>query len=178
VAEEEASEKALTIIAKIKAKQWKAMGKTVEQMKEFADSGGLEGFVGDLQETLSLQVQDALAPLKNEVNEAVMNALAPIMPQIVEFLAGVTDFLVVGIGGLEALLTGNWDTWIDKQIRKFQKDLESLNPLLREAHDNIQKWRYMWEHGRGGEAIAAGWEGFWTDVGAGWEGFWRDVGWR
>lgn len=171
MAEEEASEKALTIIAKIKAKQWKAMGKTVEQMKEFADSGGLESLGAEFAETLSLQVQDALSPLLNEVTTAVNEALAPIMPEIVILMTGVTDQLVLAVKSWEAILTGNWDDFFAWMNKTATDDMKTLKNNIRQYFDDMFS-------GKMGRDLMAGWEGFWTDVGAGWEGFWRDVGWR
>ena len=168
-----ASEKTLAILGKIKAKQWKAMGKTVEQMREFAEEGGMGAFVGDLKDTLSLQVQDALAPLKNEVNEALMEALAPIMPTIVQFLTDGTDFLVIGIKSWEAILTGKWDEFIkwmeantSAELKKWRRDVQNW------WADMMKGWEGFWDD------LEKGTHGFFADIGKGWSGFWRDLGWK
>lgn len=168
---EETSEKALSIIAKIKAKQWKEMGRTVTQIKDFTEAGGMGDFVGDLKDTLSLQVQDALAPLKNEVNEAIMEALTPIMPEIVIFMTGVTDQFVLAIKSWEAILTGNWDAFFAWMSRTASDDMKHLKNDIRQFFDDMFS-------GKMGRELSKGWEGFWTDIGAGWSGFWRDLGWK
>ena len=45
MSEKIASEKALGIIAKIKAKQWKEMGRAITEVKEFTEAGGITGLV-------------------------------------------------------------------------------------------------------------------------------------
>ena len=171
-----ATNKTLKLLAKIKAKEWKAMGETVEQMRDF--TGGMDSLAANLKETLSLQVENALAPLMNEVDAAVMEALAPIMPLISEFLTEVGEMFSLGLGAITALIEGDWDEFIKKETIDFQKDMENLEGPLRDAHTMIQKFQYMWTHDRGLEAIGLGFAGFRRDVGLGWAGFWRDLGWE
>ena len=171
MAEEVATNKTLEILAKIKAKQWKAMGKTVEQMREFTEEAGMGDFVSDLKETLSLQIQEVLAPLKNEINAAVVEALEPIMPLIVEFMAGITNLLVGGIKSWEAILTGNWDKFFAWMSKTATDDMKVLKNNIRQFFDDMFS-------GAMGRDLMKGWEGFWGDIGKGWSGFWSDLGWR
>lgn len=196
----EESEKTASILAKIKPKQWKAMGKTVEQMKEFTEEAGMGDFVSDLKDTLSLQIADVLAPLKNDVNEAVMEALKPILPEIVTFMTGITETIVLGIDAWEAILTGRWDAWFSEQTLKFQTGMDSWSDDLKAFHLEVQKARHAWD--KNFKQFVTDWENFWKDplgsigqlregvnaayndwaagvgqdLAAGWSGFWRDTG--
>lgn len=161
----EEADKTAGILAKIKAKQWKEMGKTVTQMKDFAEANVIESFLDGLKETWRLQVDNALSPLTNEVTTMITEALEPIMPMITDTINELTVLLTRGMGALTALLTGKWDSWIKEETVRFQKDvIENLEGPLREAHNMIQKFRFMVEKGQLGEALALGWEGFWRDV--------------
>lgn len=171
MAEKIASEKALLIIAKIKAKQWKEMGKTVTQMREFTEANVIESFLEGIKEAWSLQVADALSPLKNEVRELVSTALEPIMPLITTVLNEATTWVGVAVNSWKAILTGQWDVFFKYMNANMSDDMKVLK-------NNVNKFLYDLSRGWQGflSDIGKGWEGFWTDVGKGWSGFWRDTG--
>ena len=125
--------------SKIKEREWKAMTGTVGALQEFAAVGGLEGMFDRLSETWSLQVENALSPLTNEVTQLVAEALAPFMPMITETMNQITNYLTLGMGAIEAALTGNWDSWIEEQTIKFQKGMEGWDDDWKAFHTNVQK---------------------------------------
>lgn len=169
----EESEKTAAILGKIKAKQWKEMGKTVIGLKEFTEVGGLSNLLEGLKETLSLQVQDAFSPLRNEINEQLAELLNPIMPAVVAVVNEAGVYIQMSIKAWVALFTGDWNTFI-----KWMED--SMSEGLKSWRKDVQNW---WAD------MMKGWEGFWkdlekgthgffADVGKGWSGFWSDLGWK
>ena len=79
---EEASEKALTLMTKIKAKQWKEMGRTVNDFKEFTEAGGIANIGGQITEAVKLQLTDWLSPLTNEITTLINTALQPFLDDL------------------------------------------------------------------------------------------------
>ena len=192
----EESEKAATILAKIKAKQWKEMGKTVEGLKDFTESGGIVSFADSLTEAFNLQVEDFLSPLKNEIMDKLGEALEPIMPFVTTALNEALDQLIFGMDGIEAYLTGNFDTWLADETVKFQAGIDLWPEEIKKIHLEIQKVRHAWDKSLA--QIVRDWENFWKDplgsfrqlntdynewaagvgqdIGAMWSGFWRETG--
>jgi len=192
------AEEAMKIISKIKPKVWKAMSGVLEGIKDIASGGVVETigtFSDDLVETISLQLGDAFAPIKNEVNELLSTVLEPIMPAITTVLNEVQDKLVVGMGAIEALLTGNWDDWFLEQQLKFQAGMDGWSEDLKAFHLEVQKFMYNMKK-RWDEFLLNPFEtladaslspgaGLGIDIGmdignaiiAAWTGFWQETGW-
>ena len=192
------AEKTMTAMAKIKPASWKEMGETIDTLKDFVEGGavgGLQTIGADFQKTISLKVEEMLSPLLNEVTTAVDTALAPIMPLIQETMTGLAEQFSLGMGAIQALLSGNFDVWLVDQTVKFQKGIDSWSDEWKKFHLEVQKIRTAWDKVLGG--IAKDWEAFWSDplgglgdvigidpgvqslfedIGAGWSGFWSDVG--
>lgn len=122
--------KTLTELSKIKKDQWKSMGETLGVLKDFMDTGGIS-FFDRIEETWSLQVQNALSPLLNEINELVATALKPIMPLIMATLNEATDWIKVAVGSWEAVFTGEWD--------EVLKDIEAKMP------DWFKEWKNLFQ---------------------------------
>jgi len=168
---------------KIKEKEWKAMTGTLGALKDIVDAGGMEGMLDRWQETLSLQVENAFSPLANEVSQAVADALAPILPMITATLQEVTKYFTLGLGGLEAALTGNWDTWIETEIVKFQDSMSGWSEEWINFHTQVQiffrtieKWRAdQIAAGTAAGQAALSWA---NDVNQWWYDLWGSLGWR
>lgn len=165
----EESEKTAGILAKIKAKQWKEMGKAVTQMKEFAEADVISSFLDNLKTTVTLELGYYFSDLNNEINAAVSDALEPIMPEIILVLGGLTDFVKFEAATWKGIITGEWDELFKFMSEKMSDDMKTLKNNIRQFFDDMFS-------GKMGRELMTGWEGFWTDVGAGWEGFWRDTG--
>ena len=163
------AEKTISTLAKIKPQAWKAMGETIGILEDFLEGGvigGLADIGQDLKETVSLKVQEALSPIKNEVEQALAEALAPIMPAIQAIATEVATLFGRGMGAIEAIVTGKWDEWLKQETINFQKILdETLTGNLAEMRLNMQKFLKMTEEGDFFRALAKGWEGFWSDLG-------------
>ena len=163
------AEKTISTLAKIKPQAWKAMGETIETITDFIEGGavgGLKDIGQDLQETITLQIEDFLSPLKNEVEQALADALAPIMPAINDLVKEVATLFSRGMGAIEAALTGKWEEWLRKETISYQKILdETLTGDLAEMRLNMQKFLKMAGEGDFFRALAMGWEGFWSDLG-------------
>ena len=172
----EQAKKFVEAAAKIKPKQWIAMTETIGVLGDFLDSG-VSGAISDIgqdfQTTLSLQVEAALAPLQNQINQALSEALAPIMPEIVIFTNEIAEWFSIAIGSWKAIITGEWEE-VFADISKKMPDWfkEWKNEVNQMFYDFGKAWSEGWEE------LGKGWEGFWKDIGAGWSGFWRDLGWQ
>ena len=172
----EQAKKFMEVAVKIKPKQWIAMTETIGVLGDFLDSG-VSGAISDIgqdfQTTLSLQVEAALAPLQNQINQALSEALAPIMPEIVIFTNEIAEWFSISIGSWKAIITGDWEAVLQDITNKmpdwFKQWKNEINQAL---YDFGKAW------GEGAEELGKGWEGFWKDIGRGWSGFWRDLGWQ
>ena len=82
---DEASEKALKQIAKIKPTQWKEINELLDKVKGFldVDAGSIFRDVSDgIVDTLILKKDELFAPLKNEINDLINKAIEPLIPAI------------------------------------------------------------------------------------------------
>lgn len=172
------AEKTMTAMAKIKPQAWKAMGETIEMIKDFTEGGvlgGLSDIKQDLEDTLSLTIQEALAPLSNQIDQALAEGLAPIMPEIQAWATGIGEFFTISIKSWEAILTGNWDEFI-----KFME--ANVSEGLKQFRDDLWSGKVAEDLAKGMQGfmtdINRGAEGFLADIGRGWSGFWRDLGWK
>lgn len=179
--EERATERELELqnqviinMAKIKPKGWIAIGKTVEILSDFVEGGVIGGFkdIGqDLKESLSLTIQEAMSPLKNEIEQSLAEALEPIMPEIQAFTTEIAGWFRIAIGSWEALIKGDWDAVladISKKMPDWLKQFKNdFNRYLFEASQerisDFEQWRQDMDTLFGN--IAAGWSGFWSDLG-------------
>jgi len=181
--DERQAEKAMEFMekaSKIKEREWKAMTGTLGALKDIVDAGGLEGMFDRLGETWSLQVENALSPLVNEVSQLVAEALKPIMPMINATLNEATDWITISVGSWEAIFTGKWD--------EVFKDISAKMPAwMIDFKNMVNQWWYdvltQWQRDRQAQ-IAAGtaagqaalsWA---NDVNQWWYELWGSLGWR
>jgi len=178
------AEKAMSAMAKIKPKAWKAIGETVGMLGEFIDKGvGFKDIGQDLQDSLSLTVAEALAPLTNQVDQAISEALAPIMPEITVFTNEIADWFSIAIGSWKSLITGEWDAVLD--------DISSKMPdWFKQLKNDLNEWWYdLWSGLFSGDAtslidsvplLPTG-VGTGIDIGqaivTAWTSFWAGLGW-
>ena len=180
------AEEALTVMSKIKPKSWKAIGETTQIFMDFLDSGvfgGLKDIGEDFKTTLSLQVEEALAPLTNQIDQALSDAFAPIMPEIQAFTTEIADWFAIAIGTWEAVIKGKWDDVLqditDKMPDWFKKLKNDFRDRLDKMLDDLKS---------GSIETLSSLPGLPTGVGTGfdiaqsivaaWTGFWRDLGWK
>lgn len=179
----EQAKKFVEAAAKIKPKQWKAMTETIGVLGKFLDSGvsgALSDIGQDFKDTLSLQLEAALAPLSNQIDQALSEALAPIMPEIVIFTNEIAEWFSISIGSWKAIITGEWDDVL-QDITNIMPDWfkQWKNSINQYFYEFGQDWEEFWrEFTKGADELGQGWEGFWKDIGRGWSGFWRDLGWQ
>jgi len=165
VAEKMASDKTLALLGKIKSKQWKAMGETVIGLKELVEMGGV-GILGHLEESLTLEMGKLFSPLQNEINDALTEALSPIMPYITTVMNELTVWFKLAVESWKAIFTGQWDDVL-KDITKLitsnmdDTQIQTLNKITGFLYD-----------------IRVSWERGWKKLGKKWEDFWRSLGWK
>ena len=167
-----ASDKTLALLGKIKSKQWKAMGETVIGMRELVDAGGTGDFFSDLADSWSLEVEKALSPLKNEINDLINEALKPIMPLIKATLNEATEWIAISVGSWEAIITGEWDRVFqlisDKMPVAFKLWKNDINQFFYDMDKNIMNWL---------DDLAKKVTQWGKDVGKAWSSFWKSMGW-
>ena len=164
MAENVASDKTLKLLGKIKSKQWKAMGETVIGLKELVEMGGV-GILGNLQETLTLEMGKLFSPLKNEINDLITKAMEPFMPYVTGVMNEVMPFITRGMGYITAILTGKLDEWMAKETTTLQKDMDKWDGWIDDLRRHWQGLLYKWDK----ELRAFGKE---------WAKFWRSLGWK
>ena len=180
------TQKTIEDLSKIKPQAWKAMGNTIETLADFVEGGvfgGLKDIGQDFKDTLSLQVEEALSPLKNQIDQALSDAFAPIMPEIQAFTTEMADWFALSIGSWKALITGQWDDVLADITKKMPDWFKTMKNNFREWWDDL--WSDI---GRGDIGRTADIPGvplggsIGIDIGtaivAAWTGFWSDLGWR
>ena len=169
--------------SKIKEKEWKAMTGTLGALQEIVATGGLEGMFDRLQETWSLQVENALSPLTNQINQAVSEALQPILPEIAIVLNEMANLISVSVGSWKAIFTGEWDEVFDDISAMMpQWMLDFKNEFIQRLYDIFRGVNFSGlisdltfttpgvSPGLGlgmdiGQAIAGWWYDLWTSLG-------------
>jgi len=141
-----ASEDFTKEVGNIKPEQWKKITETLKVVKGFldVDVGVLEAFKEDIKSTLTLKMEELLAPLQNSVDELWATALKPIMPYLQDVVGGIAaviqwiadkiqdiyDFLGMERGAMGVVETlgvfGNLVDYVARQIR--QATYGSYNP--------------------------------------------------
>ena len=165
--------------SKIKEKEWKAMTGTLGALKDIIDAGGLEGMFDRLGKTWELQVENALAPLFNEVSQLVADALRPIMPLINATLNEATDWITISVGSWEAIFTQKWDEVfhdIEAKMPDWMKDIK--NAINKYFYDLGQWWAEQSKATT--QTFSKATQGFkdWAnDVNQWWYDYWKSMGW-
>ena len=183
--DERAAERAAEFMekaSKIKEKEWKAMTGTLGALKEIVDAGGLEGVFDRITDTWELQVENALAPLTNEISQLIAEALGPILPAIEVLINEITNYMTLGWEAIEALLAGNFDNWLEDETTKFQSSMDGWSDDWKAFHTEIQKTRYLLEQylgllGAAGTAAVQDIETWGNDVNQWWYELWISLGW-
>lgn len=102
------AEKTVTELAKIKKDQWREMGTAVDQLKGFIELGGTDEIFTNLKThittSISTQVEVALEPLTNLINELINTALEPFIDKLTTIVNDLTAF--IGEGAEGALIGG------------------------------------------------------------------------
>lgn len=99
-------------IQKVKPDQWKGLNDTLTTIKSFIDldpTGAFNQMRDSLKESLELQVQQAMAPIINEIYAGITTALEPIMPMITDSINTISTLIGRGFGFIDALISGKLD---------------------------------------------------------------------
>jgi len=122
------AQKALTALSLIKPAQWGGINENLKILGGFMDMGAgsvLNVFKDTLVQTIGLKFGEILAPIKNEIyailNDAINQAIGPIMPYINDGLGWIGDgleFLVNGLFHVGTLL----GTFIAENIYRSARD--------------------------------------------------------
>lgn len=98
---------ALTELARTTPDTWADIKESTSNLNKFMELGGAAVIIEGFKETIDLQIQDALSPLTNEINQLLADALAPfdemlnnIFNELGQFVAENAKGALVGaIGG-------------------------------------------------------------------------------
>lgn len=169
-------EKTIAIIAKIKPKQWKEMGRTIMELKEFTAAGGVSSFAGSVVEAVKLQIGDYMSPLTNEIVTLINTALQPLLDDFVTIVNDLTAFIGEGaegalIGGVVGSIASLFlpggliltaiGAIIGAAIQKISENTEEENAkMVQNILFDLDKMT----------------KGFFADIGRMWSGFWSDTG--
>ena len=170
----------LTQIAKVKKEEWNAMSTTITGMTELVQMGGLEGVFGRFEENLSLQVENALSPLTNEVNQLVAEALKPILPMISATLNEATDWITISVGSWEAVFTGKWDEVFEDISAKMPDWMKDFKNMVNQWwYDTLNAWKdALRDQIALGTEIGTNITTWGNEVNQWWYDLWISLGWR
>ena len=104
------TQKSLEALSKIDKDEWKAMASTAETLNSFVSLGGTSELItiltGSIKETITLQIESVLSPLKNEINQQITDLINPFLNNLLTpFINDVTSFIAentvgAGVGGI------------------------------------------------------------------------------
>ena len=175
--------------SKIKKSEWMSMNENLAIMKDIGSASNLNiltSLPDSIMNTINLKVDELFAPLKNEINQLIMDAMQPMLdllkPAINNLTNMVGDNAIGGtVGALSGALVGAMvgnpllgaflGGIIGAALQQFQKDnpnpVPGLKPdtyiltqpgeLARMGND-IRQWGY--------------------EVQQWWDSVWRNLGWR
>ena len=81
---------------------WTNIKDSVIGLNEFVSAGGIKGMLESLKKTSDLQIADALAPFKNEINQLLTTQLQPIKGLIVDITNELGTFITENKAGATA----------------------------------------------------------------------------
>jgi len=180
--------KVITEMKSIKKEEWSAIHDTLLVLKEFTNTEATQFFVDNLKETITLKVEEAMAPLDNTINGIINEAMTPILTQlniITNQLAGYLSehaqgALIGGIAGQIAAMFlpgGPIIIAIGAILGAIVQDIFDGQPgPLPGLLDQYEEWKKIYPHGTLLQFIKAYEEGWrytppWEDPHAGIERF-------
>ena len=111
------TQKSIESLAKIDKSDWAAIAVTAVSLKNIVESGGLDtmfgNIVNNIVESISLKVEELMAPITNEITTAMNNILDPFILELMPVINNLSAFLAenmvgVGIGGI----AGSFLQWL------------------------------------------------------------------
>ena len=168
--------------AKIKKSQWMSMNENLIILKDIGAAGNLEiltSLPDRIMDTINLKVDELFAPLQNEINQLIANAMQPIIdllnPAINNLTAMVGDNAIGGtVGALSGMVLGAFvgspvlgafiGGIVGASLEQFQKD--HPNPV-----PGVVPEPYILT--KPGE-----WDRWGNDIRLWWDSVWRNLGWR
>jgi hypothetical protein len=129
-------------LAKIEKDSWKQMGLIMLSLKEisvnglagFTDIGVGEDLINSLKDTLTTQINSAIAPLKNELIAMINTLLSPIMPFLEQAINELSSLISRGTGAIQALIEGRFDEWLRQEQLRLTPDVENWNVRWTETY--------------------------------------------
>jgi len=114
-----------------------------------SDLGILSGLTESIKDTITTEINAAIAPLKNELIAGINTALAPIMPYIEVAINALATAIGLGFSAWTALFTGKW--------ADFEKRLEAIFPGITEWREDfrVSQTNLFWGGGLGTAIIDA-----------------------
>jgi len=109
------TQKSLEALSKIKKDEWKAMSETATTLNSFVILGGTSELAttltSSIEKTIKLQVESVLSPLLNNINQAVIDLINPLIELITPAINDLTTFfgenaVGTGIGGIAGGVIG------------------------------------------------------------------------
>lgn len=93
---------AIKAIGKTDKNTWKDINASIIGLNDFVSAGGIKGMMESLKKTSDLQIADALAPFKNEINQFLTTSLQPIQGLIVDITNELGTFITENKAGATA----------------------------------------------------------------------------
>ena len=95
------TQKSIEALSKIDKDEWKIMSEAATSLNKFIELGGTVALFStvreSIKETITLQIDDLLSPLQNEINQAITDQLTPFL----------NDILTPVINSLNSFLSNN-----------------------------------------------------------------------
>ena len=84
---------ALKELGKTDASTWGDIKESVSGLNDFVSAGGIGKILESFQETVDLQIADALSPFKNEINTLITEALSPLDDLLTDINNELSSFI-------------------------------------------------------------------------------------
>ncbi len=163
-------QKSIEALAKFEKDEWVEMANTATSLNNFVALGGVSTLTSSIKETIKLQIDSLLSPLKNELNQGIAELINPLLEILTPVINDLTTFLAdnavgAGVGGIAGLIASKFlpggSIWLilfalvgsvfEDEITKFFEgersalsDTENFWPVL------VRLWEYFWGGGTGG----------------------------
>jgi len=77
----------------IKKEEWDIIHKTLLVLKQFTDAEAVQFFVDNINETISLKIEEMMAPLNNTITSILNEAMTPILGQLNIIVNNLASYL-------------------------------------------------------------------------------------
>ena len=118
------AQKSIESLAKIEKDDWISMNGVIQKIKGFAagtDLGILSGVGDTLRDTIRTELNNAIAPLKNELMNMINQLFAPFLPLIEDAVAAISTLIARGMGAIQSLIEGRFEEWFRQEQLTMQE---------------------------------------------------------